>query len=169
MRSSSGRAASHGPSALCRAMPPTGHAPTLCGTTAVSRTCATQPPRCGRSPAPYSPPCSSLQPASPGEAPSSAGFKPICSLQPRTLPPSSPPSRPLHLRYAQEPDSVENSDSQPHTFPDPSQGLVPVGTTLAWIGTCPEPRLINNICSRSFVFSRCPRLMPYLSSRSWSR
>lgn len=76
VRSSSGKAASQGPSALCRAMPPTGHAPMLCGTTAVSRTCATQPPCCSDSPAPSSSPCSSSWPASCGEPTYSTSLKP---------------------------------------------------------------------------------------------
>lgn len=76
VRSSSGKAASQGPSALCRAMLPTGHAPMLCGTTAVSRTYATQPACCSGSPAPSSPPCSSSWPASPGEPTSSTSLNP---------------------------------------------------------------------------------------------
>ena len=118
MRSSNGKAASQGPSALCKATLPTGHAPTLCDTTAVSRTCATQPPRCSGSPKPSSLPCSSSSPpASPGEAASSTSFKPNCSLQRRTLAPSSPPMETLAFEN-QESDSVETSDPWPNTFPD---------------------------------------------------
>lgn len=86
VRSSCGKAASQGPSALCRAMSPTGYAPTLCGTTAVSRTCATQPSRRSGPPTPFSSPCFSSQPASPGEATSSTSLMWTSSLQPKSLP-----------------------------------------------------------------------------------
>nr|XP_048293848.1 lymphocyte antigen 6G6e-like isoform X3 [Myodes glareolus] len=66
MRSSSGKAVSLGPSALCWAVPPTGHSPTLSATSAVSRTCATRQPRSHSQAAP-SPPSCSLLPSLPGE------------------------------------------------------------------------------------------------------
>lgn len=87
VRSSSGKAASPGPSALCLAMPPTGHAPTRCGTTAATRTCATRPP------GPCSPPCSS-PPASSAEAPSSSS---LLRLWPSTQTPSPSPRPWGHL------------------------------------------------------------------------
>ncbi|KAF4013528.1 hypothetical protein G4228_005213, partial [Cervus hanglu yarkandensis] len=96
-RSLSGRAASQGPSAPCRATPPTGPAPTLSDTTAASRTCATRLPCHVSSPASSSSPCSSWWPASLGEA---------TSLQFKTLPLSLRPWQHLHRdlwRSAQEP------------------------------------------------------------------
>lgn len=77
-RSSSGEAASQEHSAFCPATPPTGHTPTLCGTTAATRTCAMWPSGCSGPPAPSSPPCFSW-PALPGEVISSSSLTPICS------------------------------------------------------------------------------------------
>ncbi|XP_049988358.1 lymphocyte antigen 6G6e-like isoform X3 [Alexandromys fortis] len=65
MRSSSGKAACLGPSALCWAAPHTGHSPMLSATSAVSRTCATRQPRSDSQAIPTPPSCS-LVPSLPG-------------------------------------------------------------------------------------------------------
>lgn len=133
VRSSSERAASQGPSAPCRATPPTGPAPTLFDTTAASRTCATWLPRRASSPASSSSPCLSSWPASPGEA---------TSLQFKTPPLSLRPWQHLHRdlwRSAQEPDCVQRSQIRgPNTFTGPSPNLIPPG--IAPAPSCPEER-----------------------------
>ncbi|CAO2609134.1 hypothetical protein LEMLEM_LOCUS14083 [Lemmus lemmus] len=73
MRSSSGKAASLGPSALCWAVPPTGHSPMLSATSAVSRTCATLQPHSNSQAVP-SPPSYSLLSSLPGEHISSSSL-----------------------------------------------------------------------------------------------
>lgn len=58
---------------------------------------------------------------------------------------------------------------RPNTSTDPSQDLFPMGTALALVGTHPEPSLMRNICSVSFVFSKYLVLMSSLSPRCLAR
>lgn len=150
VRSSSEKAASQGPSALCRAMPPTGCAPTFCGTTAASRTCATWPLPHGSSPASL-PPYPSLWPVSLGSAAPNPGFRRHHHGPGNTCTDT--------LRHARQPNFVQRPQISQET---PSQ--IPHKT---WGGTCPESSLIKNTYSVSFVFSRCPLLIPPVSPGHW--